>query len=318
MTAVAKKAARFRPAAIALTVCAAVVPGCSSSVLDDPAASTTVTVGAGDAADETLLAYLYAGALRTTGIDVEVRTGLDDPAAALDAAEVTLVPGYTGRLLDRYDPGAGQTDAEDVFAALARALPDELTVSDYASAQDRAVLLADTAALAAGSIAAGSVTTVADLVPRCPELTLLVTESFGSAGGLDALDAVDCRPREIRTVDDERAVADLTGPGLLLGTTTTLPALSGTGTDATVKAVPDVPDRTSRDEADADVTAAPVFPAQNVVPVLRKGILGEPQLDALRTIAGELTTADLAELRARIDDGEDRETVARTWLEEHA
>lgn len=107
MTAVANEARRIRPvAATVLTACAAaaVLQGCASPVLDETAPSTTVVVGAGERPDEELLAQLYAGALRGSGVEVQVRSGVADPTAALDAAELTLIPGYTGRLLASYDP----------------------------------------------------------------------------------------------------------------------------------------------------------------------------------------------------------------------
>ncbi|MBS9373246.1 glycine betaine ABC transporter substrate-binding protein [Rhodococcus sp. B50] len=315
MTAVANEARPTRPvAATVLTACAvaAVLQGCASPVLDEATPSATVIVGAGERPDEELLAHLYAAALRGSGTDVRVRSDVADPPTALDAAELTLIPGYTGRLLASYDQGADPTDAEDVFEALARALPDELTISDYASAQDRAVLLADRERLAQWSVSR-----VADLVDRCPELTFAVTEDFESAGGLDALERADCRPREVRRIKDPQSVVVASEPGTVVGTTTTSPALAAIEADSPVSTVPDAPDRTQRDDTKAGGASAPVLPAQNVVPVFRKGTLDEAQLDALRTIAGELTTSDLTELRARLDDGEDPRSVADEWLAEH-
>ncbi|MEU5841815.1 glycine betaine ABC transporter substrate-binding protein [Rhodococcus sp. NPDC047139] len=316
MTAVANESRRTRPVVAAvLTACAAsgVLQACASQVLDEAPSSTTVIVAAGERPGEELLAQLYAGALRSSGIDVQVRSGLVDPPALLDAAEVTLVPGYTGRILSSYDPGADPTDAEDVFEALARALPDELTISDYASAQDRAVLLANR-----GQLGQWSVSEVADLVADCPRLTFAVTADFASAGGLDALERTGCHPREIRRIDDPQSVAVASEPDTVVGTTTTSPALAEVDADSPVGTIPDAADRTARDDANAAEGDSPVFPAQNVVPVFRKGTLGETQLDALRTIAGELTTGDLTELRARLEAGEDPESVAREWIAEHA
>ncbi|KSZ58893.1 ABC transporter substrate-binding protein [Rhodococcus pyridinivorans KG-16] len=323
MTAVANEARRIRPVAatgrrtacaVVLTVCAAaaVLQGCASPVLDEATPSTTVIVGAGERPDEELLAHLYAGALRGSGIDVQVRSGVADPTAALDA-DLTLIPGYTGRLLASYDPGADATDAEDVFEALARALPDELTISDYASAQDRAVLLADRERLTQWSVSR-----VADLADRCADLTFAVTEDFDTAGGLTALERADCRPREVRRIEDAQSVAVASESDTVVGTTTTSSALAEIDADSPVSTVPDAPDRSPQDDTNADDAPAPVLPAQNVVPVFRKGTLDEAQLDALRTIAGELTTSDLTELRARVEEGDDPETVAREWIDEHA
>ena len=51
----------------------------------------------------------------------------------------------TGALLDHYDPSAPARKADDVFEALSRSLPEGLSVSDYAMAEDRAVVALDTA-----------------------------------------------------------------------------------------------------------------------------------------------------------------------------
>src|SRR5690606_11882062 len=139
-----------------------------------------------------------------------------------------------------------------------------------------------------------------------------------SAGGLTALERADCRPREVRRIDDAQSAAVASEPDTVVGTTTTSPALAEIDADSPVSTVPDAPDRNPQDDAEADDAPAPVLPAQNVVPVFRKGTLGEAQLDALRTIAGELTTSDLTELRARVDEGDDPEAVAREWIDEHA
>ncbi|MFZ2526246.1 MAG: glycine betaine ABC transporter substrate-binding protein [Rhodococcus sp. (in: high G+C Gram-positive bacteria)] len=294
-------------AAAALTSLAA----CASPVLDDAPGPSGVVVGADAGADSALVAHLYAGALRRTGIDVTVREQ-DDRAAsliALDSAEVTLVPGYTGRLLRYFEPTAPQTGAEDVFAALGRALPADLTVSDYASAQDRAVLVLSEATAAA--IGAGDLDTIAG---HCADMTVAATPAFVESGGLDGLDTIGCVPGAVEHLTDDEAVRAVTDRGALGALTTASPALTG----ADVVVLADVPDRSrGADETDAG-TPAPVFAAQNVVPLFRQGALDERQLDALSVIAGELTTADLAEMRGRVDGGEDSAAVADDWLGDHS
>lgn len=311
MTTNSKSTARWGAALVAAAAVSAVLAGCASPVLDDTPGPSGVVVGAGPGADGELLAHLYAGALRRTGIDAAVRD-LDDRAgtlAALDSAEVTLVPGYTGRLLGYFEPSAPQTDAEDVFAALGRALPTDLTVTDYATAQDRAVLVFSEA-----TSAAFGVTDIDGIAGRCAELTVAATPAFVESGGLDALDALGCVPAAVERVDDDAAVHAVTDRGALGALTTASPALVG----ADVVALADVPDRSPGDDETGGDAPAPVFTAQNVVPLFRRDVFGERQLDALRVIAGELTTADLAEMRGRVDDGEDSAVVADEWLGEHA
>lgn len=304
MATVVEKAARIRIAAAVLVACMSTA--CSSEVLDEQSGVSTVVVGSGETAEEETLAHVYAGLLRTTGVDVQLRTGLPDPFGALDGADVTIVPGFSGRVLAHYDPGAEATRAEDVFEVLARALPDELTVSDYASAQDRAVLIAPDGLTAAE---------VADLVPRCNTLTLVHTDRFESAGGIDALADAGCEPAEFRRVGSD-SIADAAGPDTVIGVTSTSPTLVGQDLGNALRVVADAPDPGARADGD-EPTDPPVFPAQNLVPIFRKGGLDDPQLDALRIIAGEMTTGDLTDFRVRLEAGDRPVEVAGHWLAEH-
>ena len=52
-----------------------------------------------------MLAQLYAAALRYYGTAAHVEPSVD-PVADLDDADVEVAPGFTGRLLQRFDPGA--------------------------------------------------------------------------------------------------------------------------------------------------------------------------------------------------------------------
>lgn len=305
MTGVASQTIRHRAATFAFAVgVAATVGACSSTVLDERTDLDSVSIGASE--DDVLLAHLYAQALHTAGSEVRVEVLDEDRLAALDEGTVTLVPGYTGRMLGQVDPGATVTDADDVFRALARALPGELTVSDHAAAQDRAVLVAPT-----GLLDEWGVDSVADLVPRCAELTLLAAEGFVEAGGTEDLAAVGCEPVTVR-VDDVTNVE--IPPGTIVGGTSASPTLLDLSEDAGLRAVRDAPDRNPDREESEAASESPVFVAQNVVPVFLRAALDDRRLDALRTVAGELTTADLAEMRARVDDGEDPEQVAREWV----
>ena len=75
----------------------AVLTGCGSEAGED-----AVVVGSGDDARGSVLAHIYAGAVRSTGVEVEVNENLgerSDYLSALDSGEVTLVPDLSGELL---------------------------------------------------------------------------------------------------------------------------------------------------------------------------------------------------------------------------
>ncbi|MBC2643230.1 ABC transporter substrate-binding protein [Rhodococcus wratislaviensis] len=259
-----------------------------------------IVVGAGDGADSRILAEIYAGALRSTGAPVTNEAGLGDRTAylgQLDAGNVTLVPEFTGRLLRYYDPGSVETEPDDVFEALSKALPQGLSISDYAAAEDRS-------ALAVTSQVSGTrdLTTLDELVPACAGSTAALGPNFEA----DALPRLTgCTFAQTRTVaDDAAAVGELAGPDAPDG------ALEVAGVTT---ASPDV--------AAADLVLLAddehVFTAQNVVPLFRIGTLGEAQQKALNVVAGELTTADLADMIGQVRDGAGSADVARVWLDAH-
>ena len=68
-------------------------------------------VGSGPDAESTLLADVYAAALRSYGIAAHVETA-PDPLAELDSGAFTVVPGFTGRLLQGLQPGATATSRQ--------------------------------------------------------------------------------------------------------------------------------------------------------------------------------------------------------------
>ena len=67
------------------------------------APSAVDRVGAGDDPESALLAQLYAAALRYYGSAAHVEPS-HDPLADLDSGDVTVVPGFTGRLLHALRP----------------------------------------------------------------------------------------------------------------------------------------------------------------------------------------------------------------------
>ena len=82
-----------------------------------------------------MLAELYAAALRYRGAPARVQR-MPDPVAGLDSGEVAVVPGFTGRLLQRFAPGATAIEDEDVYRAMVAALPEGIAAGDYASAAE--------------------------------------------------------------------------------------------------------------------------------------------------------------------------------------
>jgi osmoprotectant transport system substrate-binding protein len=68
------------------------------------------------------------------------------------------------------------------------------------------------------------------------------------------------------------------------------------------------------DYSDASLDTEKSAPAENVVPLIRNGVLTEDQVKALNVVAGELTSDDLASMAERVRVGElTPEQAADEW-----
>ncbi|ONM50687.1 glycine betaine ABC transporter substrate-binding protein [Nocardia donostiensis] len=291
-------ASRRMLARVLVAAAAALAVSCGSD--DAPA---PVVVGAGDSAESRVLAEVYAQALARTGIVTAVRPDLGgraDYLAVLDAAEVTLVGEHNGALLAALGADSEDGTVDKVTEALYGSLPPGLVVSDAADGTDLRprVVLTDAAA---GQYRIGSID---DLLPHCPAFTVAVAPVSGLltlpapaadidgcefAATLTLPDAGELR----RALTEGRAQAGvLTGPAELM---------PGGGAGLTVL---------SDDEY--------ALPAQNVLALVRKNVLGERQWEKLNYVAGELTTDELLTMVRRVrDDAADPAELARTWLDAH-
>ena len=120
---------------LAVALVALLVAGCGGQ-----AGAPSVAVGAGKDAESVLLAHVYAAALRYYGSAAHVESS-PDPVGDLDTGDVTVVPGFTGRLLKRFDPDATARADEQVYRSMISALPEGIGAGDYTqSAQDKPAL----------------------------------------------------------------------------------------------------------------------------------------------------------------------------------
>ena len=100
----------------------------------------SIAVGATPDAESALVAHLYAAALRSYGSPAHVQTE-DDPLTELDSGEITIVPGFTGRFLARFQPDAAARSAAQVYRTMVSALPEGVAAGDYTtSAEDKPAL----------------------------------------------------------------------------------------------------------------------------------------------------------------------------------
>ncbi|OBB90792.1 glycine betaine ABC transporter substrate-binding protein [Mycobacterium sp. 852002-40037_SCH5390672] len=284
---------RIARLAVPLLAAALVVAGCATDT-GDRRARAEVVVGSRPDADSVLLAGVYVAALRSYGFGARAATAAD-PKQQLDSGAFTVVPAFTGRMLQTLQPGATAMSDKDVYRAMIAALPEGVVAGDYTTAaEDKPVLLVSrpTAKAWGGSDVSADLSTL----PRhCDGLVV------GAAAGRQEPSTVgSCRlpaPREFP--DSATMFAAIRGGELTAGWTTT----ADPGTPGDLVAL-------------ADGKPA-LIRAENVVPLYRRNALSERQLLAINEVAGVLDTAALAEMRRQVRTGADPQAVAGGWLAEH-
>lgn len=235
------------------------------------------------------MAHLYAAALRFYGNPAHVRAE-QDPFGQLDSGEIRVAPGFTGRLLQRFEPDAPARSDAQVYRTLVSALPEGVAAGDYTtSAQDKPAL-----AVTEKTAEDWGTHNVTEIVRRCADV------SVGAVTGAP-------RPLSIGTCDLPEA-REFTSDAALFA------ALRSAQIDAawTSTAAPDVP---SGAVVLSDKTA--LIRAENLVPLYRRNELTESQVLALNEIAGVLDTGSLADMRRQVAEGADPGAVAGQWLDAH-
>lgn len=269
-----------RRALAIVALLAALTTGCGG-----PAGPPSIVVGTTADAQSTLIAHLYAAALRSYGNPAHVET-FDDPLTRLDSGDARVVPGLTGRLLHRFDPDSVARSAAQVYREMVSALPEGVAAGDYTTSSEDKPALAVTEATAE----AWGGRDVTAAVRNCERL------SVAQPAGLPRPDEIGpCTPKVAELPTAKAAFNAVRARQFNAAWTTT--------------AAPGIPpelltlsDRTS------------LIRAENLVPLYRRNELNESQVLALNEVAGVLDTAALAEMRAEVADGADPGRVADAFL----
>jgi glycine betaine/choline ABC-type transport system substrate-binding protein len=253
-----------------------------------------LVVGSRDDAFSKLLAGVYLAALRSYGFAARPQTAAD-PMAQLDSGAFTVVPAFTGQVLQTLQPGASVLSDSGVYRAMIAALPEGVLAGDYTTAaEDKPVLLVSqpTARAWAGNDVSADLTA---LPKHCDGLIVGTVTGRQVPGSIGT-----CRlpvPREFP--DDTTMFAAVRAGQLTAGWATTAdPAIPG-------DLVPL-----------ADGKPA-LIQAENAVPLYRRNALSDRQLLAINEVAGVLDTAALADMRRQVAGGADPQAVAGGWLAEH-
>lgn len=275
--------ARLATLVLAVTLA---IAGCG----DSHPRTRELVVGSHPDPESVLLANIYAGALRFYGSAARAAPAAD-PLAGLDSGAVVVVPALTGRVLQKFQPGATVRSDKQVYRAMVAALPEGIVAGDYTTAAEDKPALAVTES----TVKTWGSKDLKVLPRHCDGLRV------GSVAGARNPHAVGgCALADAREFPEDAGMfAALRTGQITVGWTTT--------------ADPDVP---------ADLVLLvdrkpELVQAENVVPLYRRNELSARQLLAINEVAGVLDTATLIEMRRKVDGGADPRAVADGWLAEH-
>lgn len=297
----ARNKGRLAMTAVAVGV-ALTLAGCGSSSGDGSgdgdgdSDSTTIVVGSQAYYSNEIIAEIYAQALEGAGFDVTRNFQIGQRDAylpALEGGEVQVFPEYTGNLLQYYDPETTATKSDDVYAALADALPDGLTVLDQSPATDQ-----DSYNVTREFADANNLESIADLA-GVDGLIL---------GGAPELEERPYGPSGLQSV---------------YGVTVQFQATGDTTVDSLTQGVINIANVYSADpriESAGLVTLADpegLFLASNVVPLVSTDVADEIA-DVLNPISAALTPEGLVALNVQsVDEQKSAADIATQWLQEN-
>ncbi|MGV8912901.1 MAG: ABC transporter substrate-binding protein [Rhodoglobus sp.] len=281
--------------AIALSGCASGDPLDTGSG-DENANSETIVVGSQAYYSNEIIAEIYAQALENAGFDVDRKFQIGQRDAylpALESGEVDVFPEYTGNLLQFYSADTTATASDDVYAELADALPEGLTVLDQASATDQ-----DSYNVTADFASANSLVSLADLA-GVSDLKLggnaeLEERPYGPAGLQDVYGA---------TVSFT-ATGDTTVDALVAGT-------------INIANVYSADPRIQTENLVSLTDPEGLFLASNVVPLVNADV-ADSIADVINAVSAKLTPEGLVALNVQSTvDKMSSDDIASAWLSEN-
>jgi osmoprotectant transport system substrate-binding protein len=259
--------------------------------------SGELVVGSANFPENVLLAEIYAQALDGAGVQADTRPNIgarEAYIAGIEDGSIDIIPEYTGNLRLYFDESATASDPEGVYKELKAVLPEEMTVLEYAEAEDK-----DAVVVTQETADEYSLTSIADLAGK--DLVLggppeWKTRSTGVPGlkkvyGVEFEDFVELDaggPLTLNALLEGRIDA-----GNLFSTDPNLAA-----EDLVVLEDPE-----------------PLFAAQNVVPLLRTDAVSDKVTEALNAVSAALDTETLGRLVTQVViDKEDPADVAEQFV----
>jgi osmoprotectant transport system substrate-binding protein len=293
-------AATMAVLALAASACGSNDPTKSDTgATGSPAPSDTIVVGSANFQENVVLANIYAEALKAKGIKVSTKLNIGSREAyipGLEDGSIDLIPEYSGVLLQYFDKEATAVAPDDVYAALQKALPDDLTVLEKSQAEDK-----DAVVVTKATADKYSLKSIGDLKDVSKDMT------FGG-------------PPEFKTRPD--GIPGLKKHyGVEFGSYKTLDAGGPLTVNALKNGQVDAGDIFTTDPSikanDFVVLDDPEnnFAAQNVLPLINKAKASDTVTNVLNGVSAKLTTQTLIDLLTQVTvDKKDPNAVAKDWL----
>ncbi len=265
------------------------VAGCASTT----PSSEPIVIGSQAYYSNEIIAETYAQVLENAGYTVDRQFSLgqrDVYVPAIEAGEIDLFPEYTGNLLQYLVPDATQTTADDVYSALATALPAGLTALDMSPATDQ-----DSYNVTQDFAQKNNLTSIADLA-KLKDLTLggapeLAERPYGPKGLLD-----------------------------MYGVTVSFQATGDTTVDALVAGQVSMANVYSADPRISQLKLVTLsdplglFLASNVVPIASEKVSADARA-LVNAVSAAMTPEDLVALNVRsVEEKLSASVIAHDWL----
>jgi len=269
-----------------LSVVALVATACGNPLEGGAEGGPTgeIIIGASDVGESLLLAQIYAGALRNAGAEnVTVRPPVGSREVVVKALQdrsLSVVPDYSGNLLQYFDKASEATTSQDVYAELEQKLPEQFEVLDQAPAEDKDLLVVGK------ELADSGVRSFSDLGQRCKDLVFGGPGQWSDRWKEKVKALYGCEFKEIRTTDTGGPV---TVAALRSGDIQVADLFSTSSTIESNGFVPLVDDKN-------------MFPAQNIVPLVAKGTLSDREVKALNDASAALTTEKLTDMNVEFTE----------------
>jgi osmoprotectant transport system substrate-binding protein len=258
-----------------------------------------IVVGSANFTESNIIAEIYSQALAAKGIESSTKLGIGSREVyikALQDKSISIVPEYTGNLLLNFDPEAKAKTAEEVEAALPKALPADLKVLKSSAAVDQDVYVVSKA-----FSEKNGVTSLEDLSKIAGGVTVagfseLETRDYGPKG---LTETYGVKVKEFKPFDSPELMAEELNKGNV-DVADMFTTSSAIGRNQLVQL--EDPQRL-------------ILP-QNVIPLVRAEVAENTTVTgALDAVQAALTTEDLIALNSKVDDeNQDADEVAKEWL----